>query len=581
MRRIRLALALCALVCLALPAVAGARPNVRVSRLGAAPATLRPGQSLAITGRAAARRRRVRRARVTVRLRRAGNSRTLGAEVVRRIAARRSKRFRVHAVVPAHVAGGGYRLLVCARSACRTLRLVTVDTASGPPSGAPASAPGFAPGAESVGDRLFPALGNGGYDAQRYDLVLAYAPAARTLAGTTTITALATQNLSRFSLDFQGFAISSVTVDGAAAAAARAATKLRVTPPAGIPKGSTFSVAVTYAGTPPVITDPDGSTEGFLQTGDGAFVVGEPMGAQGWFPNDNHPTDKATMKVSMTVPAGLTAIGNGRLVSSVAGGGSRTWVWEEAAPMATYLATATIGHFGVSRRSVAGLDYYDAADPAAGPATGVAGEPGAVALFADRFGPYPFDVAGSIVDNAPGVGYALEAQTKPLYPSGAAADPTTVGHELAHQWFGDSVSVAQWQDIWLSEGFATYSQWLYDEARGAGTTKQHLDAGYAKPAGSGLWQIPPAVPASASEIFAPAIYERGAMTLEALREIVGDGAFYAIMRTWAAEHAYGNAATPQFIALAERGSGKRLGAFFADWLYDADKPAITPATFGG
>ncbi len=500
MPRIPPACLLFALACLVLPTVAGARPNLRVSRLGAAPATLRPGQPLTITGRAAARR---------------------------------------------------------------------------------APTAGFAPGAESAGDRLFPALGNGGYDAQHYDLALTYAPAAHTLAGSTTITALATQDLSRFSLDFQGFAISGVTVDGTAATVTRAGTKLRVTPAAGIPKWSAFTVTVTYAGTPPVITDPDGSTEGFLPTDDGAFVVGEPMGAQGWFPNDNHPTDKATMRVAMTVPAELTVVGNGRLVSSAASGRSRTWVWEETAPMATYLATATIGAFDVSRRTVAGLDYYDAADPAAGPAAGVAGEPDAVALFAGKFGPYPFDVAGSVVDHAPGVGYALEAQTKPLYPAGAAADPTTVGHELAHQWFGDSVSVAQWRDIWLSEGFATYSEWLYDESRGGNTTSKHFDAGYAKPAGNSLWQIPPATPATAAELFAPAIYERGAMTLEALREIVGDAVFYGIMRTWAAEHAYASATTRQFIALAERASAKDLEPFFEDWLYDADKPAITPATFDG
>ncbi len=380
---------------------------------------------------------------------------------------------------------------------------------------------------------LFPNLGNGGYDVQGYDLALSYSPlsAVRTLGGTATMTAKATQPLSRFSLDLQGFVVSSVTVDGQAAAFARfdsgtdplAAHKLRITPASPIASGATFTVVTAYAGTPPEIVDPDGSKEGFAATTDGAWVVGEPMGSMGWFPNNNHPSDKATFRLAMTVPPLLDVVGNGILEADTGKlGVSRTMTWNETHPMATYLATATIGSFNVTKSTHDGLPYYDAAESV--PGTGIADEDDALALFKARYGDYPFSIAGSIVDPPPSLldyGYALETQTKPIYPSAAFAEASTVSHELAHQYFGDSVSITQWQQIWLNEGFAEFSSWLYGSNSCGATPKACYDAAYgANAAGADFWKIPPGAPQSAADIFdTDAEYTRGAMTLEALREI--------------------------------------------------------------
>jgi aminopeptidase N len=454
----------------------------------------------------------------------------------------------------------------------------------------------FTAGGRSAGDRLFPQLGNTGYDARHYDLVLSYVPGGHLLSGTSAMTAQATENLRELSLDFQGFSISALTVNGVAAAFQRLDTKLVITPAAPLLSGTTFTVAVTYSGQPPVVTDPDGSTEGWLRTYDGAFVVGEPMGAQGFFPCNNHPIDKATFDETVTVPLGLSVIGNGELVSHTDGVGMTAWHWRESNPMATYLATMTLGAFRVVNSVTArGLPRTDAIDVAypSGPAAGGARssldidatlgrQADMIAFFETLYGTYPFMSAGGIVAVAPDVGYALETQTKPNYPLPPSA--VTVAHETSHQWFGDSVSLTQFQDMWLNEGFATISQWLYDERRNNGPTAASIFANDAARAGSdAFWQTPPAAPPTAADIFATPVYQRGGDTLEGLREIVGDAAFATIMTAWATDHRHGWGTTPQFVALALDRSAlntagrAQLAEFFRQWLFGKGKPTIGPA----
>ena len=139
----------------------------------------------------------------------------------------------------------------------------------------------FTPGSAGLGDPYFPLAGNGGYDVGHYSLVFSYDPSTRVLDGTATVTATATQNLSRFDLDLRGFDIDRLTVNGAVASFTREGQELVITPAAGLPAGAVFTVVVGYSGVPQVITDPDGSIEGFVPTEDGAFVVGEPQGSPG------------------------------------------------------------------------------------------------------------------------------------------------------------------------------------------------------------------------------------------------------------------------------------------------------------
>ncbi|OQQ14320.1 metallopeptidase [Streptomyces sp. M41(2017)] len=446
--------------------------------------------------------------------------------------------------------------------------LAALLTAAGP-----ATAAGTA-GSAGAGDPYFPLSGNGGYDVRHYGLTLDYDPATRHLDGTAVVTARATQRLTRFDLDLSGLKVTHVTVDRTRASFRRTGQELVVTPRKALHPGQEFRVTVTYAGTPRPVTDPDGSPDGWIPTDDGAFVAGEPQGAMTWFPANSHPTDKASYDFTLTVPQGRTAVANGVLLGQRTSHGRTTFRWRQSEPMAAYLATATVGTFKVEQYTTRdGLKVYNAVDPreAADAAPVLKKLPSVLAWESKLFGPYPFRAAGAIVDRAPQVGYALETQTRPVYDS--APDLGTLVHESAHQWFGDSVSLTKWKDIWLNEGFATYAEWLYTEQHGGKSAQQTFDALYATPAGKDLWAFPPADPGSGEHIFETPVYARGAMALHALRTAVGDRAFFRILRCWATGHRDGHGTTAQFVRLSERESGKDLSGLFHTWLQTSGKPA--------
>jgi aminopeptidase N len=423
------------------------------------------------------------------------------------------------------------------------------------------------------GDPFFPAAGNGGYDVSHYALTLSYEPPRNRLAGTDLITATALQNLSRLSFDLHGFAISRLEVDGQAATFFREGRKLVIAPRLGLLGGSRFTVLIRYAGKPSVVKDPDHSIEGWIPTADGAYVVGEPEGSSSWYPVNNTPCDKATYGFRLTVPRGVTAMANGVLVSHTVSRGKTTWVWQERDPMAPYLATATIGRFRLTQSNLRdGTPVYLAVERKLGAVAVLRKLPQIVDFYSSIYGHYPFDAVGAIVDSSKRAPYSLETQTKPVFPNVPAE--TLLAHELAHQWFGDSVTLTVWSDIWLNEGFATWSQWIWSEHNGGKTAEQWFKDLYATPASADrFWNPPPVGLGSARFLFAPSVYFRGAMTLQALRDKVGDSAFFAIMRDWATQHQFGNATTAQFVALAQRDSGLSLQDFFDVWLYQPGKPA--------
>ena len=360
--------------------------------------------------------------------------------------------------------------------------------------GGVAAAADFTPGSSGLGDPFFPNAGNGGYDVANYDLKLAYDPGTDVLDGKAVVTATATQDLSRFDLDLRGFQISKLTVNGVAATFARDGQELVITPRTGIRSGSTFRVAVDYSGVPEVIVDPDQSIEGWIPTDDGAFVVNEPQGSPGWYPCNDNPRDKATFDFAVTVPEGLTAMANGVLVSSTTSGGRTTWVWKETDPMATYLATSTLGKFDLSASSTAsGVPVYVAVDPQLAKGQVLSKLVESVDFYSSLYGPYPFNAVGAIVDSAKVVGYSLETQTKPNFPF--VPDEATLVHEIAHMWFGDSVTLTEWPDIWLHEGFATWSEWIWSEYQGNKSAAQYFKQLYSTPAkDTAFWNPPPATP---------------------------------------------------------------------------------------
>ncbi|MCT9931625.1 M1 family metallopeptidase [Planotetraspora sp. A-T 1434] len=442
------------------------------------------------------------------------------------------------------------------------------------PGGVKAPPAGDTVGAPGVGDPDFPQDGNGGYDVDHYGLKLSYDPASKRLEGSAAIRARAVQDLTAFDLDLHGLTVSRVTVDGAAAQFGRREDELTVTAPARIKNGTRFDVTVDYAGVPDPVRNYAGlGTYGFIATTDGSFVTCEPNGAKTWFPSNDHPSDKATYDFKITVPEGLTAIANGEMdAQPKTSDGKTTFAWREKHPMATYLATMTTGKFEVrTGTSDLGIPVYAAVDPAFhGSLDNLYTASAKITdYWTTVFGPYPFSSTGGVVDNY-SAGYALENQTKPVY-GGFTPDTGIIAHELAHQWFGDSVSITRWKDLWLNEGFATYAEWLWSEHRGGQTADALFRSYYANNLDP-IWSYPPGR-AQRADLFNGSVYTRGAMTLHALRKEIGDATFFALLKKWTAAHRYGNATTEEFVALAEHMSGKKLDGLFDAWLYQPRRPA--------
>ena len=428
-------------------------------------------------------------------------------------------------------------------------------------------------GSSGIGDGVIPHAGNGGYSVRAYDVHLAYAPATARLQATTRIRARARRALRSFNLDLRGLRVRRVGVNGRAAAFRRRGAELIVRPRRALRSGVPFSVTVAYAGRPRSIRDPDGGIEGWVKTSDGAFVVGEPLGTETWMPLNNHPSDKAAFTITVAAPAGLKAVSNGRLLGVRRRRARLVWTWRERRPMAPYLATVAIGRGTLTKGRAGGFPSWVMLDPReAEESAPVLRRLGGIMRFFSRlYGPYPFTSTGAIVDRARRVGYALETQTRPIFDR--APGELVLAHEIAHQWFGNSVTPRRWSGIWLNEGFATWSEWIWSERHGGKSARRIFGQLMLRPGSArSLWNPPPGRVSLQRQLFATSVYLRGAMALQALRMKIGNRDFFQVLRRWAARNRYGYATTRRFIALSERVSGRQLDDLFARWLLEKGKP---------
>ena len=383
-------------------------------------------------------------------------------------------------------------------------------------------------------------------------------------------------------------------VDGAAADwSRRGGHELVVRPARPLARGRVAEVVVRYAGEPRPFTDPLLGTYAWVETPDGVLAVGEPEVAAHWFPVNDHPADKARYRITLTVPRGVEAITNGLPGRRTVSGRWATTTWHVGSPMVSYLAFLAIGQFDVHRwRTADGLPVLDAVDPGIrGPLrrridASFSRQGEMLRAMSRWFGPYPFEAIGGVVDDVP-VGFALENQTRPTYsplfwqiPEAPALGDSVVAHELAHQWYGDSVALRRWRDIWLNEGFASYAEWLWAEREYGFTPQEQFTSLYGIPADDPFWQLRIGDPGP-DRLFDGAVYVRGAMTLQALRREIGRADFFAVLRTWAREHRDGHGTTEAFTALAERVSGRSLDRLFDAWLFTPGRPpapAAAPAS---
>ena len=414
------------------------------------------------------------------------------------------------------------------------------------------------------------------YRVTHYDLALDYRPQTGRLSARATISAVAERWLAEVGLDFGRLRTERVQVDGAPVRYAHRDGKLRVRPVAPVAAGSPFTITIRYGGTPQPVRSYWGDI-GWEELTDGAFVASQPIGSPSWFPCNDRPDDKATYRMAVTAPSRYTVVANGSLVSRRTGAGTTTWVYDQPVPMSTYLATVQIGryvpvelaagptpqHGAVPRRLLERFTHDFARQSVM------------LTTFARLFGPYPFpEYRVVVVDDELDV--PLEAHGLSIFGAnhvdGDRGSERLVAHELAHQWFGNSVTVAGWRHIWLNEGFAKYAEWLWSEESGGASAAVHAARSWARVAAlpRDLRVADPGV----RRMFDERVYERGALTLHALRASLGDAAFFALLRDWTERYRNRTATTADFEALAGRYARRPVDGLFAAWLHDEPLPPL-------
>ncbi|WP_258374718.1 MULTISPECIES: M1 family metallopeptidase [unclassified Curtobacterium] len=403
---------------------------------------------------------------------------------------------------------------------------------------------------DPAADPYTPHSGDRRWSSRHHDLHLDYRVATNRLDATATVTAVANEALDRVVLDLHGLSVDRVDVDGVRAKKVSVGThKTTVTPATPIAAGAEFTVHVRYRGAPRPLRSPWG-TLGWEELTDGVIVASQPIGAPSWFPCNDRPDDKATYRIELTCEAGYDVVANGALLGRDRTARGSRWTFAVTEPMASYLATVQIGRYRTTtiRGGDVPVTLHHPADLTAAVKTDFGRVPDMIALFTDRFGPYPFAEYGVVVTDDE-LEIPLEAHGLAVFGrnhvDGEHGTDRLIAHELAHQWFGNSVTLGQWRDIWLHEGFACYAEWLWSEHRG-GASADVLAAEHR----AGLLDQPQDLVVAdpgARDMFDDRVYKRGAIALHALRRTIGDQAFTAGLRTITERHRHGTVATTDVV----------------------------------
>ncbi|WP_132992376.1 M1 family metallopeptidase [Gordonia zhaorongruii] len=426
-------------------------------------------------------------------------------------------------------------------------------------------------------DSYLPRSGNLGYRISRYDLVIDYRVASNRMTATATITATSYQQLTRFGLDLAGsMRVDRVTMNGKRSRHSHRSGKLSVTPASPIPPGGAMTVVVRYGGSPRPVRSQWG-TVGWEELEDGALCANQPNGAPSWFPCDDHPEAKAPFHIEITTDNPYYALANGRLESTKRRGSQTTWVYDQVEPMSTYLASIQIGQYEHRTLTRGPVPVHALLPSRLSDEFDVSFQRQVqmVEAFTEMFGPYPFSQYTAVVTDDE-LEIPLEAETFSTFGAnhcdGTQDHERLIAHELAHQWFGNSVTCARWRDIWLHEGFACYSEWLWSQHSGGRSADEWAHHYYDKLADDPSSQV--LADPGPEEMFDDWLYKRGAITLHALRLRLGDGEFFALLQRWTDKYRYQAATTEDFIALASTFSTDSLGDIWQDWLYSSELPSF-------
>lgn len=445
----------------------------------------------------------------------------------------------------------------------------------------------FTAGGSTGGDPYYPEMGNSGYDAFSYAVTMDIAikgDGSRPIKGETLMTATATQNLSRFSMDLRGLKVSRVTIDGKSVKFTRSATKLFITPKSGIRQGQTFLVQIAYSGRPSKIKSATGFVEGWLETNDGVVAVGDPNNASAWMPVNDDLSDRAFFSATLRVPDGYFAASNGKTIRPPKMiRGLKEFAWKASETMTSQNFLVAVGKFDtIGSQALPGVWTYSLIDPAidsdlrASYRTMIGELPKVLSFFEQRFGKYPFDSAGAIFDRMDST-FSVDVQTRPFFPDKSVTGQNLEEffvHQIAHSWFGQSISPKSYRDIYLNEAFATYASWLWlDQSATQPYTDQVFASVYAN-ASDDFWTVNISDPGP-PKLFDTAIYYRGAMSLHVLRKTLGDADFFALLKAWHAKKKYGIATIQEFTDFAVSRSNKDLSLLFRDWVYSTTKPTRT------
>jgi len=430
-------------------------------------------------------------------------------------------------------------------------------------------------------DDYLPGHGDPSWSATHYDLDLDYAVEGNRLRARATIEAVANHDLDRVVLDLAHLEVDKVTVNGAAPA--RYATRghrLVLTLRRTIEEGDTFSISVGYGGKPRPLVEKHHGDAGWEELTDGVIVAGQPHGAPTWFPCNDRPDDKASYRIAVTTHPDYTVVANGTLLSRRRRGSTVTWVHEQDQPMATYLATVQIGRYDVRElesdvpmRAAVPADAGDGFEAAFGR------QPEMMSVFTELFGPYPFS-SYAVVVTEDDLEIPLESQSLSTFGRNFLTDDwdavRLVAHELAHQWFGNSVTLLEWRDIWLHEGFACYAEWLWSEHSGGDAADVHARAHHERLAD--LDQDLVLTDPGPELMFDDRVYKRGALTLHALRLTLGDEPFFDLLRSWSADHVDGSVTTADFVAHVTELADTDVSELLTAWLDEAELPDLPAAS---